>query len=403
MSVRAISLRTARVTAILLLTLLLLAFALLQVKEHLLRKRNERLLSDFHSIRLNQTTWPEAQALMERWGKMGHARGPCSSMDCAYDITVIGWPSLVPDGGAGPWLDRLGRFPFVLRQLVGVRFSLLHLRFLVQDGAIRRTQLNIAAETVGYAGYMSEMLIYVRSRASISSSDEAMRTVGADEELGVHPNFVVGPESFCTGCETISLTFTPGIAPEELMRLTSFHLSCLTDNLPCIHLSGFAPAMMEEKAKYLREVPRNSVPCTTPAWALGRDADGIWLADTLSAGQVMDPDTIPGESPSIVEEDQIRLVKILKGPLKIAPQSVLRFRPYSGVEYEARAVPEHLKQGHRYILLPWAYDDDWQKKGVVAWRCGVLEDTPENELSIQQGVGLDDHLRGSELTEEWPW
>jgi hypothetical protein len=82
---------------------------------------------------------------------------------------------------------------------------------------------------------------------------------------------------------------------------------------------------------------------------------------------------------------------------------LLRFRPYAGTEYEARGVPEHLSQGHRYILLPTTADHDWMTEGVQAWRCGVLDDTPAKELAIQQGMAMNDHLRAPGLTGNWPW
>jgi hypothetical protein len=135
---------------------------------------------------------------------------------------------------------------------------------------------------------------------------------------------------------------------------------------------------------------------------LARDAGAIWLVDTLATAKVPDPDPPYKETPSLVEQDQIRLVRILKGPPRILPETTLQFRPYSGVEYQARAVPEHLIQGHRYILLPFP-DNDWLKEGAYAWRCGVLEDTPANELAIKQGIAMVDHLHASELSGAWPW
>lgn len=394
--------RVTRATSILLSTLLLLAFAFVQYEDHLIHHRSERLLADFQSVRLNQTTWPEVQALMQRWGTLGHAHGPCSSTDCAYAITVTGWPSLLPNGTAAPWLYRYaGRSPILL-QLIGMRFSVLELRFLVEDGAVRRTRLSIMTETEA-AGYMSALLVTAKSYAALNGSDaDAPNVVGADEELGMHPDFIVGSDGFCTGCETISLAYTPHIAPDELARLTSFNISCFTRMLPCLHLSALAPALMQEDAANHRDVPPNSVPCTTPAWALARDAGVIWLVDTLSTERVLDPNPPYGEKPSLVEQDQIRLVSIIKGPPRIPPQTILRFRPYSGVEYQARAVPEHLNQGHRYILLPSTHSD-WLKEGAQAWRCGVLEDTPANELAIKRGIAMNDHLRMPELTGEWPW
>jgi hypothetical protein len=401
-------LRGTRAVAISLVALLFIAFAVIQYKQHLIRGRMERLLADFHSIRLNETTWPEAQALMRRWGDAGHAHGACNSTDCAYDITVVGWPSLLPDGRAAPWLYRWGgRFPLLLER-VGVRFSVLDLRFLVEDGTVRRTHLNVTAET-GDASQISLLLVAVISRSTLShaspgssGSDESPNMVGADEELGAHPNFVVGADGFCSGCETISLAFTPQIAQDELVRLTSFDLSCLTRVWPCSQLSELAPALMRADAANLRDVPRNSVHCTTPAWALARDAGVIWLVDTLDTSQVLDPNPPYGEAASLVEQDQVRLVKTLRGVSRIPAQTILLFRPYSGVEYEARAVPEHLAKGHRYIVFP-SPAGDWVKDGAEAWRCGVIEDTPANELSVKRGIAVDDHLRAPELTGAWPW
>ena len=393
--------RVTRAIAISLCTLLLIALAFVQYKDHIIRRRSERLLADFQSVRLNETTWSEAQALMQRWGTLGHAHGPCSSTDCAYDITVTGWPSLLPNGTAAPWIYRFGGRSPVLLQLVGMRFSVLQLRFLVEDGLVRRTRFSITAETED-AGYSSALLVTAKSYTALNGSgDDAPNNVGADEGLGVHPDFIVGSDGFCTGCETVSLAYTPHIAPDELARLTSFNISCFTRMLPCLHLSAIAPALMREDAATLRDVPRNSVPCTTPAWALARDAGAIWLVDTLSTERVLDPNPY-GEAPSLIEQDQIRLVSIIKGSPRIPPQTILRFRPYSGIEYQARAVPEHLSQGHRYILLPSIYSD-WLKEGVQAWRCGVLNDTPTNELAVKQGIAMNDHLRIPELTGAWPW
>lgn len=395
--------RVTRAIAISLCTLLLTALTWVQYKDHIIRRRSERLLADFQSVRLNQTTWQEAQALMQRWDTLGHAHGPCSSTDCAYDITVTGWPSLLPNGAATPWLYRFGgRFPILL-QFVGMRFSVLELRFLIEDGLVRRTRLHIMAETED-AGYMSALLVTAKSYATLNGLEDhdAPDNVGADEGLGIHPDFIVGSDGFCTGCETISLAYTPHIAPDELARLTSFNISCFTRMLPCVHLSALAPALMQQDAATPRNVPRNSVPCTTPAWALARDAGAIWVVDTLSNGRVLDPNPPYGEKPSLVEEDHIRLISILKGPSRIPPQTTLRFHPYSGVEYQARAIPEHLNQGHRYILLP-STDSDWRKEGAQAWRCGVLNDTPSNELAVKQGIAMNDHLRIPELTGAWPW
>jgi hypothetical protein len=390
-----------RVIAISLFGTLSLAIALVDYQQYLIRCRCERLLADFHSIRLNETTWPQAQAMMKRWGKSGHPHGACDATACAYDITVIGWPSLLPLTRTAEWLYRFGGpLPDLLGR-VGVRFSSADLRFLIEDGIVRHTRLSIAAEASGEDG-TSALLVNVRSHSRLDDSDNALHTVGADEELGLHPDFVVAPDGFCSGCEQITLVYTPQLAAHDLARLTDFDLSCLTRWRPCKHLPQLAPALMREEAANLqREVPLNSVRCSTSTWALARDADEIWLADALSVAQAPDPNARDGEEPSLVEEDEISLVSILKGRPRAAPKETIRFRPYSGTEYQARGVPEHLVRGRRYVLFLSA--DSWCNGAVQTGRCGVLEDTPAIELSIKQGIALNDHLRSPELTGEWPW
>ncbi|HEX3572899.1 MAG TPA: hypothetical protein VHU44_18925 [Acidobacteriaceae bacterium] len=386
--------------AISLLGALSLALALVAFQEHLIRRRCERLLADLQSIRLNETSWPQAQAMMKRWGKSGHSHGTCNATDCAYEITVNGWPPLLPLTRTAEWLSRFGGQLPQLLQRVGVRFSSVDLRILVEDGVVRRAGLFIATEASGEDG-TSALLVNVRSHSHLDDSDMALHTVGADEELGVHPDFVVSPDGFCSGCEKITLVYTPQLASDELAHLTDFDLSCLTRWRPCGHMPQLAPALVREEASDLREVPLNSVRCTTPTWALARDADAIWLADAHSVGQTPDPNAGEGENRPLVEQDEIQIVSILKGPMRAVPKEIVRFRPYSGTEYQARAVPEHLTRGRRYVLF--LSSDGRRDDGVEAGRCGVLEDTPAIEVSIKQGVAMDDHLRSPELTTEWPW
>jgi len=57
-------LRILRVTALAVLAVVLLLFAVVQFQQHLLRWRAERLMADMHQIRLYQSNWADAQRLM---------------------------------------------------------------------------------------------------------------------------------------------------------------------------------------------------------------------------------------------------------------------------------------------------------------------------------------------------
>jgi hypothetical protein len=61
------------------LSLVLIAFLAVQIQQRMLRCRAERLLADMHQIRLYQSTWADAQRLMNRWGAWGRYNGGCTS------------------------------------------------------------------------------------------------------------------------------------------------------------------------------------------------------------------------------------------------------------------------------------------------------------------------------------
>jgi hypothetical protein len=64
-----------RVACVSLLALVLLTFVSVQVQQRLLRYRAEHLMMDTHKIRLYQSTWEDAQRLMNRWASWVTTRG----------------------------------------------------------------------------------------------------------------------------------------------------------------------------------------------------------------------------------------------------------------------------------------------------------------------------------------
>ena len=71
-----------------------------------IRYRGEHLMMDMHKIRLYQSTWEDAQRLMNRWGSWGHYKGNCTAADCSYrismsDLTFYNAESPQPDSSPG--------------------------------------------------------------------------------------------------------------------------------------------------------------------------------------------------------------------------------------------------------------------------------------------------------------
>lgn len=69
-----------------LLVLYLVLLAAVQISQRITRGHAEHLLSDLRGLQLERSSWSDAQALMQRWGKWGHYEGTCDANHCDYRI-----------------------------------------------------------------------------------------------------------------------------------------------------------------------------------------------------------------------------------------------------------------------------------------------------------------------------
>src|ERR1700722_20692162 len=72
------------VTSLLVIYLVLLAAV--QISQRITRRRAEHLLSDLRGLQLERSSWSDAQALMQHWGRWGHYEGICDASHCDYEI-----------------------------------------------------------------------------------------------------------------------------------------------------------------------------------------------------------------------------------------------------------------------------------------------------------------------------
>ena len=75
-------------TAVTVFAVLALLAAFVQLEQHLLRWRAERLLADIRQIQMGKSTWADAQRFMTKWGTWGHYEGSCTAEKCDYSIAM---------------------------------------------------------------------------------------------------------------------------------------------------------------------------------------------------------------------------------------------------------------------------------------------------------------------------
>jgi hypothetical protein len=216
----------------------------------LTRIRMQRLLAEFHSIYLMQSTWPDAQHIITRWQHWGYAQGPCTSTDCDYTIEV--------SDPIWRWLDnrrddlRGEIFSRVLRSLnaLGWREPWMRLRIVVQDGRIVRTRTAFRVKVYDsgppehweYTLMLGSQVRLRLKRSRDTEHEQEAWILGDDEQLDDHPDYKIGRPGGCTGCELVEFSYMPTLNHSVVVRLTEYDLSCLTRLRTCTDIGDFLPA-----------------------------------------------------------------------------------------------------------------------------------------------------------------
>ena len=392
--------RVLRAICLSALAVLLVLFAFIQIQQHLLRHRAERLLADFQTIRLHQSTWADAQALTTRWGAWGHYDGQCTASDCAYTVTLSDPVSRISrhmKSNAG-W--RLVMYLARAYIFLGGKIATFRVTFLVQDASIWRSGvwLNLqvpphAKKDADYDGDYS-LLLSARASDSLHETRHGPWILGADDQLADHPNYKEGRPSGCESCESSEVTFTPYISTAELRQVTSYDLSCLTRFHSCLDPPDVLPIARVWDAYPPPQPKAPAEQCGIPISARARDANDVLVVDMLSSKIVKRPaaEHPPGNDVQIAN---VRVVQPLKGTIAsgelLDAVSIASHNRYVDSYFER--APENLQVGKRYVIFP---DSTSHASQIGLDFCSVVDDTPAAREEVQQGIAQNDALRRTE-------
>jgi hypothetical protein len=189
------------------------------------------------------------------------------------------------------------------------------------------------------------------------------------------------------------VTYTAALPHAELVRLTTYDLSCLTRLHPCTQIVDVLPAGRnwhlydgDTMGPQVSGGP-GPIPCRTEPRALGRDAEAILEVEPVSPDKRIE--AVGTDIPITLGMVHAHLLRILKGKLDKAPGAALLIWPFPGSDYvEPKELPEQLAPGHRYFVL--VDPSERHEHGELrAARCGVLDDTPANLAALQTGIAQD--------------
>ena len=340
-------------------------------------------MADMHQIRLYQSTWADAQRLMQRWGKWGHYEGSCTAAECRYAIEV----------GDPIWgIKTLSEISLLMRGIYFVRGSglfgghlaALRTTFTVQDGIIMRESARVIVDVPPDLRHFRELnssyslIIETKSRQKLLHSNGFDRILGNYEQLADHPYYKVGTPSGCTNCFAAYVVYSTYTPQPEIDRLTDFNFSCFTRFSKCQWLGDLLPIAWDWRLYSYFEpghtlqmvVPAPPRPCDIPLWALGRDYNSIFAVQALSIGQQK-------EWNGMHEVDQAKIISTLKGSSWRNGQ-VMKVLPYpQEPDDPSISIRERLTPGKSYLLVFEDHFDDppgpWLMWIVAACRKTLLQ------------------------------
>ena len=396
---------TVRIFAALLLTLVAILLAI-QVQQWVFRRCAERLLADFHAIRLKQSTWADAQTLMKRWGAWGQYDGTCTQASCKYYITLMDVEAgfmHYPESGYTPSFllqPSVGR----AYEYFGGRLGGLQVAFIVQDGKIWRTfttyDLHVASGHLfpKETDVDGDLVFHAESRQSLAPTIPPARWIlGSSDQLGQHPHYKAGSPSGCESCLDADVNYAIQTPSEEVRWFTNYDFSCFTTKR-CTILEDVLPAA---RTWNLYGPPWGLAPdpsttegaladCHIPAWAIGRDANTIMSATAITN------DWVPGEGSRAI--GRVRFEDAMKGTVPYRSGSMIEAYLYAGEESDPPfGNAENIVVGHRYLLILDRQMTTADMPSLYLERCGVLDDTPANRAELRKGFEMNDQLRVSEF------
>jgi len=398
-TVRRIGARAALAAVVLVAAL----FVWVQAQQWITRWRAERLTADMHGIRLYQTTWPEAQGLMQKWGAWGHWEGKCTAEDCEYAI-VVGDGLWGMRGDEEPsWLERILILPRGFG-LFGGRLGGMQTTLTVHNGLIWRMSEKVFVDVppelfskdAGDIYY--SLLINVQSRQQLNREIRGYRILGSMDQLAEHPYFVAGSPSGCTNCLAGQVTYSTRAPQWQIDELSDFNFACFTQFTSCRFLPDLYPPAEKWNLGWMFDYgrPRENLPpaaadCDIPVWALGRDFNSVSEVEALTADSVKNDG---GSKPQWMEKVNVKVLSTLKGSRRMEGLTVDAF-PFAGdTERLDYKVAEHMNVGERYLLF-WQDErsDPPMPPGFGLERCGVEPDTAEVRAEMKKGMAMNDEYR----------
>jgi len=312
------------------------------------------LLSDLRGLKLERSSWSDAQALMQRWGRWGHYEGTCDADHCDYwvhfdSVGMVTGPIVTSER----FFNLFIRSEKMATTMLGAHLPYVEGGFRLQNNLVVGTWFSLATNDAKGGGPLLSQVVGTRTRN--------LEPYNLWPEKDPHPEYRT---VLRTGTIGIFFTeFTAATKPEDVEWLTAFNFSCMTRWAPCEGMGDLLPtawAKNRAESKQVSAIWERIGNCTYPL------KDLVEASERVALVQV--------ENPTDQKQQQYspyhaRLVESLKG------SSSWR----SG---DARAIWSGSDPVAPTEILLFTEDSD----PVYPHNCGVIPATTENLQTVKAAV-----------------
>jgi hypothetical protein len=371
------------------LVVLLAPFVAVQVQERIFRHRAEQLLADMRSLMIHKAGLAEIQAVFKHWHP---SESDCNEQDCRLRIDLSYSPFLpildyrgVSDIDVLWALDQpqlwLRPFRMFGGHLAHVRAS-AGVSHGVMLGMMYQVDMEISPPPDDWSTLKKVHQQYLLSAAA--GSNPGFPISGAWHGFTLHRNYVIDegyPPHWHPRTPDVYAVFGPDADPEDIARLMTFDLSCLTSLLPCRKPIDIMP---EAAAQYAKEEPQLAQ--ARKDHVCGPNIVALMAREAVRAGVV----EVTGSRAERLRDWGIVSLPIIR--------MIHDFRPASGWKTEEssellildastdRAVtvlPPEVRVGTRFIMLA---ESEISYYRVIADRCGIVPLNPANLDLVRNSI-----------------
>ncbi len=359
----------------------------IQIGQHVVRRRAERLAADLQVLRVGASTWSDFQGFQKRWGRWGHYDGECTASHCEYRIGLRDWFAEALSHADGVLPDERGNLGSYVMSATRAHMPGAYADVSIGNGVVTAfsSGFQVGVPNGHYPGsrfgephegdprpYSYTLLVTYES----GRFGERYPTTWL-EPTRPHPSFEVSEPSGCENCIAITLTSQEGTSLRSLGSFADISWGCMTGWSFCAVEKDIAPNAWRQ---YLADktVRSRMDRCDYPFSQMFEAAENVMLVS-------VEPTRTEDTAGSRLSGLSVRFVKAIKGKVNFKLGEVLTLWEDGGFRY----VMKGGKSANSLIILfPGSASRYAGPSGELeAYECGIMDATPGRltEMASPQG------------------